>query len=168
MSDVLGPVKYGTGHGEVFLGRDFSSGADYSPETAALIDKEIKALVDAGYATAERVLQEQRGKLDFVAEYLLAHETMDGDQFAAAMDGDPTAEELEEMAEAKKRRSNEENDAEREKAAQALSSGTGLPSLEELTAELALEQVKEDAPEVPAADAELPEDQKDDQDSHEA
>ena len=163
MSDILGPVKYGTGHGEVFLGRDFSNGADYSPETAALIDKEIKALVDAGYATAERVLLEQRGKLDFVAEYLLAHETMDGDQFAAAMDGDPTAEELEEMAEAKKRRSNEENDAEREKA-QALSAGTGLPSLEELTAELALEQVKadEDAPEMPVADTDFLGDKKDD------
>ena len=139
MSELLGPVKYGTGHGEVFLGRDFSNGADYSPETAALIDKEIKALVDAGYATAERVLTEQRGKLDFVAEYLLAHETMEGDQFAAAMDGDVSVAELEEMAEAKKRRSAAEN-AEREKAAKAvLTDGAGLPSLEELTAELASE-----------------------------
>ena len=147
MSDILGPVKYGTGHGEVFLGRDFSNGADYSPETAALIDKEIKALVDAGYATAERVLTEQRGKLDFVAEYLLAHETMEGDQFAAAMDGDPTVEELEEMAAAKKRRSAKENADERKKAAEkALPSGAGLPSLEELTAELAREQENADAP----------------------
>ena len=139
MSELLGPVKYGTGHGEVFLGRDFSNGADYSPETAALIDKEIKALLDEGYATAERVLNERRGKLDFVAEYLLAHETMEGDQFAAAMDGDVSVAELEEMAEAKKRRSAEEN-AEREKAAQAaLTDGAGLPTLEELTAELANE-----------------------------
>ncbi len=167
MSELLGPVKYGTGHGEVFLGRDFSNGADYSPETAALIDKEIKALVDAGYATAERVLTEQRGKLDFVAEYLLAHETMDGDQFAAAMNGDPTVEELEEMAEAKKRRSARENDAEREKAAQAAlpNSGTGLPTLEELTAELALEEVRdEEAPETPEADTDFLDD-KDDKDA---
>ena len=145
MSDVLGPVKYGTGHGEVFLGRDFSSGADYSPETAALIDKEIKAFVDTGYVTAKRVLNEQREKLDFVAEYLLAHETMDGDQFAAAMDGTPSVAELEEMAEQKKRRSAAEN-AEREKSAQAaLTGGTGLPTLEELTAELASEIVDSDA-----------------------
>ncbi|MBO7341597.1 MAG: hypothetical protein J6U87_02835, partial [Clostridia bacterium] len=147
MSDLLGPVKYGTGHGEVFLGRDFSSGTDYSPETAALIDKEIKALVDEGYATAERVLTEYRAKLDFVAEYLLAHETMEGDQFAAAMDGDPSVEELENMAEEKKRRSAEEN-AEREKANEkaALTSGAGLPTLEELTAEIAGELTEEDAP----------------------
>ena len=153
MSEILGPVKYGTGHGEVFLGRDFSNGADYSPETAALIDKEIKALVDAGYATAERVLTEQRAKLDFVAEYLLAHETMDGEQFAAAMDGEPTVAELEEMAEAKKRRSVKENEAERAKYAQIAppTTGSGLPSLEELTAELALEQVSSE--EAPAEDA---------------
>ena len=147
MSDLLGPVKYGTGHGEVFLGRDFSSGTDYSPETAALIDKEIKALVDEGYATAERVLTEYRAKLDFVAEYLLSHETMEGDQFAAAMDGDPGVEDLENMAEEKKRRSAEEN-AECEKAAEqaALTSGAGLPTLEELTAEIAGELAEEDLP----------------------
>ncbi len=154
MSDLLGPVKYGTGHGEVFLGRDFSSGTDYSPETAALIDKEIKALVDEGYATAERVLTEYRAKLDFVAEYLLAHETMEGDQFAAAMDGDPSVEELENMAEEKKRRSAEEN-AEREKANEkaALTSGAGLPTLEELTAEIAGELTEEDAPAQEAGEA---------------
>ena len=154
MSDLLGPVKYGTGHSEVFLGRDFSNGADYSPETAALIDKEIKALVDAGYATAERVLTEQRAKLDFVAEYLLSHETMDGEQFAAAMDGDPTVEELEEMAAAKKRRSVKENEAEREKAQIALPRSTGLPTLEELTAELALEELQEEDEQSPAAEQE--------------
>ena len=146
MSDVLGPVKYGTGHGEVFLGRDFSNGADYSPETATLIDKEIKALVDAGYATAERVLNEQREKLDFVAEYLLSHETMEGDQFAAAMNGNPTVQDLEEMAQAKKRRSAKENAAEREKKAQeARANASTLPTLEELTAELALEDASDDA-----------------------
>ncbi len=154
MSELLGPVKYGTGHSEVFLGRDFSNGADYSPETAALIDKEIKALVDAGYATAERVLTEQRAKLDFVAEYLLSHETMDGEQFAAAMDGDPTVEELEEMDAAKKRRSVKENEAEREKAQIALPRSTGLPTLEELTAELALEELQEEAEQAPAAEQE--------------
>ena len=160
MSELLGPVKYGTGHSEVFLGRDFSNGADYSPETAALIDKEIKALVDAGYATAERVLTEQRAKLDFVAEYLLSHETMDGEQFAAAMDGDPTVEELEEMAAAKKRRSVKENEAEREKAQIALPRSTGLPTLEELTAELALEELQEEDEQSPAAEQEDQNDEK--------
>ena len=141
MSDLLGPVKYGTGHGEVFLGRDFSSGTDYSPETAALIDKEIKALLDDGYATAERVLTENRAKLDFVAEYLLAHETMEGDQFAAAMEGDPTVEELEAMAAEKKRRSANENRAAGEQST-TRQGGSGLPSLAELEAELAREEAE--------------------------
>ena len=115
MSDTLGPVMYGTGESEVFLGRDFSSGTNYSPETAALIDKEIKKLLDEGYATAKRVLEEHRDKLDFVSEFLLAHEIMDGEQFAAAMDNDATVEELEAMAKEKKRRSQSENE-ERAKA----------------------------------------------------
>ena len=111
MSDLLGPVMYGTGESEVFLGRDFSSGTNYSPETAALIDKEIKALLDEGYALAKSVLEEKREKLDFVAEFLLKHEIMDGEQFAAAMDQGATMEELEAMAEDKKRRSEDENKA---------------------------------------------------------
>ncbi len=111
MSEALGPVMYGTGESEVFLGRDFSSGTNYSPETAALIDREIKRLLDEGYATAQRVLTENREKLDFVAEYLLRHEVMDGEQFAAAMDTDATMEDLEAMAEEKKNRSRAENEA---------------------------------------------------------
>ncbi len=123
MSEALGPVMYGTGESEVFLGRDFSSGTNYSPETAALIDREIKRLLDEGYATAERVLTENREKLDFIAEFLLRHEVMDGDQFAAAMDEGATMEQLEAMAEEKKSRSRKENEAreqaEKEAAEQA-------------------------------------------------
>jgi cell division protease FtsH len=110
MSEVLGTVKYGTADSEVFLGRDFSSGADYSPDTAAKIDAEIKRILDEGYATAKRVLTENRAKLDFIAEFLLKHEVMDGDQFHAAMEG-ATMEELEQMAEEKKQKSRDENEA---------------------------------------------------------
>ena len=109
MSDVLGPVMYGTGQSEVFLGRDFSSDPNYSEEVAAKIDNEIKALVEEGYATAEKLLKEHRDKLDFIAAFLLKNEVMDGDQFAAAMDGDVTIEELEAMAEEKKKKSADEN-----------------------------------------------------------
>ena len=140
MSELLGPVKYGTGESEVFLGRDFSNGANYSPETAAMIDKEIKALLDEGYATAERVLTENRDKLNFVADYLLAHETMDGDQFAAAMNGTPTVEELEEMVKEKKRRSAQENAQHEPVAFVPGTSGTGLPPLSELEAEIEEEE----------------------------
>ena len=111
MSDVLGPVLYGSGHGEVFLGRDFSNNKDYSEEVAAKIDAEIKALLDEGYAKAKEILEQNRDKLDFIAEFLLMYEVMDGDQFAAAMDKNATARELVEMAEEKKRRSKNENEA---------------------------------------------------------
>ena len=109
MSDVLGPVMYGSGESEVFLGRDFSSDTKCSPQTAALIDEEIKKLIDEGYATAKEILEQKRDRLDFVAEFLLQHEIMEGDQFAAAMDG-ATMEELEALAEEKKQRSRKENE----------------------------------------------------------
>ena len=112
MSEALGPIRYGSGHGgDVFLGRDFSSTQDYSDETAALIDREVKRIIDEAYALARTVLTEHSDKLKFVAEYLLSHEIMDGDQFKAAMEADaPTDEQLEAIAEDKARRSREANE----------------------------------------------------------
>ena len=111
MSETLGPRRFGSGHAEVFLGRDFSSSQDYSDEIAAKIDAEIHALISEAYEKAKKLLKENIEKLHFVAEFLMKNEIMDGEQFAAAMDGEPTFEELEEMTAAKKRRSREENDA---------------------------------------------------------
>ena len=111
MSTVLGPRCFGTGHSEVFLGKDFSSAQDYSEEVAAKIDAEIHAIISESYNKAKEILTENVEKLHFVSEFLLKHEIMDGEQFAAAMDREGvTFEELEEMTEAKKRRSREEND----------------------------------------------------------
>ena len=114
MSDVLGLRAFGSGHSEVFLGRDFSSSQDYSDETAAKIDAEIHDIITSSYNRAKQILNDNIDKLHFIAEFLLKNEIMDGEQFAAAMDGNPTFEELEEMTEAKKRRSREENDRRRE------------------------------------------------------
>lgn len=127
MSDVLGPVTYGTGESEVFLGRDFSADKNYSEEVAGKIDEEIRALIDDGYQTAMRILTENREKLNFIAEYLLMHETMDGDQFEAAMDHGATAAELEEMAREKEERSRKEN-AEKAKAATKAEAKSTLPA----------------------------------------
>ena len=127
MSDVLGPVTYGTGESEVFLGRDFSADKNYSEEVAGKIDEEIKALIDDGYQTAMRILAENREKLNFIAEYLLMHESMDGDQFEAAMDHGATAAELEEMAREKEERSRKEN-AEKAKAATKAEAKSTLPA----------------------------------------
>ena len=114
MSDVLGLRAFGSGHSEVFLGKDFSSSQDYSDETAAKIDAEIHAIISSAYANAKKILNDNIDKLHFIAEFLLKNEIMDGEQFTAAMEGNPTFEELEEMTEAKKRRSREENDKKRE------------------------------------------------------
>ena len=113
MSDLLGLRAFGNDHGEVFLGRDFSSSQDYSDDTAAKIDSEIHKIMSEAYDNAKRILTENMDKLHFVAEFLVRNEVMDGEQFAAAMDGNPSFEELEEMTEAKKRKSREENDRKR-------------------------------------------------------
>lgn len=115
MSDELGPIRYGTSHGDdIFLGRDFASQPDYSDETAAKIDAEVHRIINEAFEAAKKILIDHADKLKFVAEYLLEHETMDGDQFLAVMDHDATAEELEKIAEDKKNRSAEANRAQAE------------------------------------------------------
>ncbi len=115
MSDKLGTVLYGSEHSasEVFLGRDFSSGKNYSEKTAAIIDEEIRALIEQAYTKCTEILSEHIDKLHFIAEFLLKNEIMDADQFKAAMEGYPTIEELEHMAEDKKRKSRRENEIRR-------------------------------------------------------
>ncbi len=117
MSEKLGTVLYGSEHSndEVFLGRDFSSGKNYSEATAAEIDAEIKNIIDKAYRRCAEILYEHSDKLQKLAEYLIKVETVDGDQFKALMEGDPTFEELDAIAEEKRRKSQEENDARRKK-----------------------------------------------------
>ncbi len=94
MSDLLGPRRFGTDQSEVFLGRDFSSNADYSEDTAAQIDREIHVLITEAYAHAKELLTSHIDKLHFIARYLLEHEDMDGDLFKAAMDAETPTEEM--------------------------------------------------------------------------
>ena len=110
MSDRLGTVLYGSEHAEVFLGRDYGSGKDYSEQTAAIIDEEIQRLVKDSYADAKTILSEHIDKLHFVAQYLLAHETMDGDQFAAAMKDGATEADLDAIAAEKAEKSRRDNE----------------------------------------------------------
>ncbi len=110
MSDKLGTVLYGSGHAEVFLGRDYGTGKDYSEETAAAIDEEIRRIIAEGYARAKAILSEHADKLRFVAEYLITHESMDEDQFAAAMKDGATVEELEEILASKAEESKKANE----------------------------------------------------------
>ena len=120
MSDILGPVLYGNEHSsdEVFLGRDFSSGQNYSSKTAATIDDEIRSIIMAAYDRCKSILEEHIDKLHFVANFLLKNEFMDEDQFNACMEmDDPTIEAIEKIAEDRKRVSEEENETAHKKNA---------------------------------------------------
>lgn len=118
MSDKLGPVLYGSEHSsdEVFLGRDFSSGKNYSEKTAADIDDEVRRIISEAYQRCEKILSENIDKLHFVSEFLLKNEFMDGDQFEACMTmEEPTIEAIENIAVERKRKSEEENKIAQEK-----------------------------------------------------
>ena len=81
MSEKLGNVVFDSGHDEVFIGRSMAQAKTYSEETANLIDEEVKALLDEAYRTCEAILTRDRAYLDKVAQYLLEHEVMDGEEF---------------------------------------------------------------------------------------
>ncbi len=83
MSDRLGNVVFDSGHDEVFIGRSMAQAKSYSEEVAAVIDEEVKRLLDQAYDTCETILTRDRAYLDQVAEYLLEHESMDAEAFEA-------------------------------------------------------------------------------------
>jgi cell division protease FtsH len=78
MSDKLGTVAMGHREELVFLGRDLGEQRNYSEEVAAIIDEEIRSIVDHGYQTAKTILTAQRHKMDIVVEKLRVVETIDG------------------------------------------------------------------------------------------
>jgi cell division protease FtsH len=80
MSDRLGPVALGRQQGNMFLGRDIASERDFSEETAAAIDEEVRNLVDQAYRRAKQVLQENRSVLDSLAQMLVEKETVDAQE----------------------------------------------------------------------------------------
>ncbi|MBE6623178.1 MAG: ATP-dependent zinc metalloprotease FtsH [Ruminococcaceae bacterium] len=119
MSDKLGPIAFANERSddEVFLGRDFNNTKNYSEETAALIDAEIKRIIDECFVEAERLIRENEEKMHTIAEFLIQFESMDEDQFKFLMDTDPTPsiEEIAAIAEAKKQQSDSENAKKRQK-----------------------------------------------------
>ena len=120
MSEKLSPVVYGSGGGEVFLGRDFSSTPNYSEKIAALIDEETLAIVNRAFEKAEALLNEHMDKLHFVAKFLMEYEIMDEEQFAASMKDGVTMEEIAKIKEEKIQKSVEENAQKRENDAARL------------------------------------------------
>ncbi|EPZ53250.1 peptidase M41 family protein [[Clostridium] sordellii ATCC 9714] len=84
MSTKLGPMTFGDGEEEVFLGNSIGSKRNYSEEVAFEIDNEIKDIVDAAYRRTKKLLQDNMDRLEYVAQALLVHETLDADQFIKA------------------------------------------------------------------------------------
>ena len=80
MSDRLGPVALGRQNGNVFMGRDIASDRDFSDETAAAIDEEVRNYVDQAYSRAKKVLVENRHILDKLADMLIEKETVEADE----------------------------------------------------------------------------------------
>jgi cell division protease FtsH len=73
-------MRFGHPQGEVFLGRDFTSTPDYSDEVAAMIDAEVRLLIDAAHDAARQVLVDNREILDRLARELVVHETLEAER----------------------------------------------------------------------------------------
>jgi cell division protease FtsH len=81
MSEVLGPMTFGSGQDEVFIGRDMARSKNYSEEVAAKIDKEVKGMIDKAYEKAQEMLENNIEKLHAVAKALLEREKLTGEEF---------------------------------------------------------------------------------------
>ena len=86
MSNVLGHQVYGEQNGNPFLGRDIATAADYSQDTARIIDDEVARLMTQAHDTAFRILSEHREQLELMAEVLLERETVEGKAVEALLD----------------------------------------------------------------------------------
>ncbi len=88
MSDKLGPLSYKSNEQEVFLGHSVTQTQNMSDATSALIDAEVRGIVDTALAKAREILSEQRDKLEILAKGLLEYETLSGDEIAALLRGE--------------------------------------------------------------------------------
>ena len=88
MSDRVGTMMLGSENQEVFLGRDFGREKNYSEETAAIIDEEVKKIIDRAYATAKEILNQNRDKLDKIAAILIEREKISGEEFDRIFNGE--------------------------------------------------------------------------------
>ena len=81
----LGPIQYADPQGNVFLGRDYTKGSDYSAGVAAEIDKEVRAIVDECHENCRKILTENKDLLDLIANNLYEHETLTNEEIANLM-----------------------------------------------------------------------------------
>jgi len=86
MSEKVGPIAYGSDK-EIFIGRDMASHTTYSEQTAALIDEEVKNIIDTSLAKARKLLAENRKLLDNMARLLVERETIFSEEVDMLMEG---------------------------------------------------------------------------------
>ena len=88
-SNVLGPLCYTDNEEEVFLGHSVTRSKNVSDETAALIDKEVRKLIEDAEVKARKILTEKGADLEILAVALLEYETLSGDEVGALLKGEP-------------------------------------------------------------------------------
>ena len=89
MSDSLGPIQYGRGNHQVFLGRDFGEDRNYSEEIAGKIDAEVRRIIETCYADATALLKENWAKVERMVASLMEHETVDTEEVVAILNDLP-------------------------------------------------------------------------------
>ncbi len=87
MSDTMGPMVYAENEGEVFLGRSITTQKNVSEATMQKVDQEIKRIIDEQYALARKLIEDNRAKVEAMAQALLEWETLDTDQIEDVMQG---------------------------------------------------------------------------------
>lgn len=90
MSDTLGPITFGSGHDEVFLGKDYGTVRNYSEEIAKEIDEEVNRIIMTAFKRCESLLKEHSDRLEALAQYLFKYEKINGEDFAKLMRGELT------------------------------------------------------------------------------
>ncbi len=91
MSDALGPIQYGRGNHQVFLGRDFGEERNYSEEIASKIDAEVRSIIDSCYQRGREILTTNWHKVERMVQSLLEHETIDAEEVKAILEDRPYA-----------------------------------------------------------------------------
>jgi cell division protease FtsH len=89
MSDTLGPIQYGRGNHQVFLGRDFGEDRNYSEDIAGKIDTEVRKIIDTCYGDARKILEVNWDKVERMAGSLLEHETVETEEVLAILGNKP-------------------------------------------------------------------------------
>ena len=88
MSEKLGPIAFGQGNDEVFLGKDYNHIRDYSENVASQIDNEVEQIILSAYNRTEKILSEHIDKLHKVANELVKREKLTGEEFLKLMNGE--------------------------------------------------------------------------------